>query len=1108
MNTTQAQQKSLDDALVAPTDRLEFGKCNMRLKTDIKPKEATFQVVLDALALTPFYRAFLITTDVPAIYIQEFWATIFVHRSSIRFTINKKKVSLDVDIFRDILQFCPKIPGQVFEDLPLDQDILFFIRDIGHTRDITNLTDVNVDYLHQPWRAFSTVNKKCLSGKETRMDKIRLSHAQILWGMFHNKNIDYVYLLWEDLLFQIEYKDAKKTSKMSYPRFTRIIIDYFMSKDPSISRRNNMFWHTARDDTLFTSMRCISRHEDTQVYDTILPTELTNQAMLESKAYQTYYAFASGEKAPKPKYIRKKVDLDTSPKKKHVQATKGTRLKSKAKVTKPDKMKQPAKKTQAKGLVVLFEVALTEAEQLKLATKRSKKDFHVSHACGLGDGVNTQSKVPDEQQQKTFGTDEGTGTILGVPDVPPYEYESDKESWGDSEDKDDTDDDGESENHDDDSDDERTESNSDEIPDPKLTNVDQTEYKEEDVDDRVRTPLDYELTDDEKLDDEETMDDEEDDEVIKELYDDVNVNFGNDDTEMTDADQGASEQQNVSQESGFEQEEEDAHVTLTTVIKAHKADEPVQSSSVSSDFTSKLLNLVNPSPANNEFTLLLETSAHHATVIPKITSGFTTTTPPPTPFFNPILQQQTPTFTTTTSTNPTVTLPEIPNFASIFKFDQRVYALESEMSEFKKTNQFAEAVSSILGIVDTYLASKMKDVVDVAVQLQTNKLREEAQAENQEFLNQVDSTMKTIIKDQVKAQVSKIMPKIEKSFTGSNRGTKRRKSSKDTESSKDSRSKEKKSSSTSKDVSQSQHKSPGKSVLAEEPKVTKADWFKKPEQPPTPDPDWSKIQQVDFRPPQIWISQAIRAKEPPTSFDEFNDTSFDFSAFVLNRLKIPNLTQEILVGPAFNLLKGTCKSIMELEYHLEECSKATIERLDWHNPENKPTSHWGPKCQSFYGYASNLTSSKDVYSRKRIIAVTRLTIMKKYDYGHLEEIEVRRDDQSNLKNKTAYTSHSDPHGIIYVDQFKRKRLMRTDELCKFSDGTLNDVRTDLHDIAGGIRMEYLPMRKWSNLENKRARVMVQDIDKQFYQRRLMRNLEMFVGGRIYGKDLRLLERTI
>ncbi|GKG55390.1 hypothetical protein Tco_0572030, partial [Tanacetum coccineum] len=68
-----------------------------------------------------------------------------------------------------------------------------------------------------------------------------------------------------------------------------------------------------------------------------------------------------------------------------------------------------------------------------------------------------------------------------------------------------------------------------------------------------------------------------------------------------------------------------------------------------------------------------------------------------------------------------MTLLEIPNFASLFQFDQRVSALESKISEFRQTSQFAKAVSSILGIVDTYLASKMKEEVDVAVQLQTNK---------------------------------------------------------------------------------------------------------------------------------------------------------------------------------------------------------------------------------------------------------------------------------------------------------------------------------------------------------------------------------------------------
>ncbi|GJS36067.1 hypothetical protein Tco_0534449 [Tanacetum coccineum] len=312
---------------------------------------------------------------------------------------------------------------------------------------------------------------------------------------------------------------------MSYPRFTKIIIDYFMSKDQSILRRNKMFWHTARDDTMFTSMRCISIHEDTQVYGTILPTELTNQAMMESKAYQTYYAFAFREKAPKPKYIRKKADSDTSPTKKPDQATKGTRLKSKAQVAKPNKKKQLAKKRKAKGLAVLSEVALTKVEQLKLATKRSKKYFHMSHASGSGDGVDIQSKVPDEQQQKTSGTYKGTGTILRVPDVPTYESKSKKESWGDSKEEDDNDDDGDSNDHDDDSDDERTKSDREEIPDLKKTNKEHNE--EEEYDDE------FNIKEEEKIDDEETMDEEEDDEVTKELYDDVNVNFRNKDSNMT-----------------------------------------------------------------------------------------------------------------------------------------------------------------------------------------------------------------------------------------------------------------------------------------------------------------------------------------------------------------------------------------------------------------------------------------------------------------------------------------------------------------------------------------------------------------------------------------------
>ncbi|GJY28320.1 hypothetical protein Tco_0404087 [Tanacetum coccineum] len=76
-----------------------------------------------------------------------------------------------------------------------------------------------------------------------------------------------------------------------------------------------------------------------------------------------------------------------------------------------------------------------------------------------------------------------------------------------------------------------------------------------------------------------------------------------------------------------------------------------------------------------------------------------------------------------------------------------------------------------------------------------------------------------------------------------------------------------------------------------------------------------------------------KARKPPRTFDELMDTPIDFSAYVMNCLKIDNLTQEILVGPAFNLLKGSCKRFAKLEYHFEKYYKAINDQLDWHNPE-------------------------------------------------------------------------------------------------------------------------------------------------------------------------------
>ncbi|GJS16041.1 hypothetical protein Tco_0410513 [Tanacetum coccineum] len=72
MNPLVAQQVALDNALVAPDNRAMIGKCNMRINPTKTQKEATYQVVLDTLKLSPCYKAFLVTTDVPEIYMHQF----------------------------------------------------------------------------------------------------------------------------------------------------------------------------------------------------------------------------------------------------------------------------------------------------------------------------------------------------------------------------------------------------------------------------------------------------------------------------------------------------------------------------------------------------------------------------------------------------------------------------------------------------------------------------------------------------------------------------------------------------------------------------------------------------------------------------------------------------------------------------------------------------------------------------------------------------------------------------------------------------------------------------------------------------------------------------
>nr|GFB26946.1 hypothetical protein [Tanacetum cinerariifolium] len=169
--------------------------------------------------------------------------------------------------------------------------------------------------------------------------------------------------------------------------------------------------------------------------------------------------------------------------------------------------------------------------------------------------------------------------------------------------------------------------------------------------------------------------------------------------------------------------------------------------------------------------------------------------------------------------------------------------------------------------------------------------------------------------------------------------------------------------------------------------------------------------------PSHLVFKTGKEADSRSSFNELLDTPIDFSNFIMNRPRVDTLTFELLAGPTYELMRGLCNSLTELEYHLEEVYNATMDQLDWVNPENQQYPHnllqplplipdnRGRRVILFSHFInSDLEylrgeSALDVYSKRRIIAVTDLKIVERHNYKHLDWISVRRDDDKIYKFK-------------------------------------------------------------------------------------------------------------
>ncbi|GJW28531.1 putative retrotransposon protein, partial [Tanacetum coccineum] len=232
------------------------------------------------------------------------------------------------------------------------------------------------------------------------------------------------------------------------------------------------------------------------------------------------------------------------------------------------------------------------------------------------------------------------------------------------------------------------------------------------------------------------------------------------------------------------------------------------------------------------------------------------------------------------------------------------------------------------------------------------------------------------------------------------------------------------------DMPQDQEENQGNDDGEPKEKVaSKRDWFTKPTQPQEPtDPDWNVGKTPQQGQNQSWLTTlASSADKPSKSFDELMSTPIDFFAYIMNENPEGGDYPFDLTKPLPLVMSGNSQKV-PVDYFFNNDLKY------------------------LQGGVSTMTYT------------TSITKTKAAQYDLLGIEDMRSEDLHTGVGVEKFLEEDHGHPL--------KPLIRLDELYKFSDRTLTGLRTSLDDITKNIRMEYLPKRRWSTLEKKRANIMI------------------------------------
>ncbi|GKA94973.1 hypothetical protein Tco_0817011 [Tanacetum coccineum] len=277
--------------------------------------------------------------------------------------------------------------------------------------------------------------------------------------MFYRENVDYPSLIWEDIAYQIDHRRAKKSRRenMSYPRFTKVIIDYFLSKHKSLKKLKFQHFYPIKDDGVVSRLKFVRMDEDVQQYGLAILATMLNKEIIQSESYKRFILYSNGQIPPKKSKgkgsqgkkaadaTKESVDVSDESKLEPLirRKTSSRRVKKKATISVDDNIVPEPNIALELGK----SISLTEAEE-----EATARQVHATHARIKVKGIQTLNPVEQEaadimkalkdsrrmlgRQPGTGGSYEGTDEIPGVSDELIFADAEDdnKETESDSDD--------------------------------------------------------------------------------------------------------------------------------------------------------------------------------------------------------------------------------------------------------------------------------------------------------------------------------------------------------------------------------------------------------------------------------------------------------------------------------------------------------------------------------------------------------------------------------------------------------------------------------------------------------------------------------------------------